>query len=156
MPLTLPKTILVATDLSACAEKAVSFAILLAKKLDAQLWLIHAWQYPFVDCEPGIALPGEVFTIVEKRHRAAFEAALVAAQQELPFAQGKTDQGDAREVIMETAAAISADLIIVGTHGRRGLNRALMGSVAEHVVRHASCPVLSISEHDKTQAAARI
>jgi nucleotide-binding universal stress UspA family protein len=76
---------------------------------------VHAWQYPVIDWEPGVALPGELFTIVEKKHRAAFEDALVAARRELPLAEGKVLQGDARDVIVETAVAVSADLIVVGT-----------------------------------------
>lgn len=52
--------------------------------------------------------------------------------------------GDARDIIVNTALEVGADLIIMGTHGRRGLRRALLGSVAESVLRHAPCPVLAI------------
>ena len=52
--------------------------------------------------------------------------------------------GDARDSINQTAKEIGADLIVMGTHGRRGVTRALLGSVAETVVRTAPCPVLTI------------
>jgi nucleotide-binding universal stress UspA family protein len=65
--------------------------------------------------------------------------------------------------IVEYAEAIHADVIVIGTHGRQGVSRLLIGSVAEHVVRHARCPVLVVrrNEHefilpDPVSVAARI
>jgi nucleotide-binding universal stress UspA family protein len=55
--------------------------------------------------------------------------------------------GDARDMIDEAAKELGADLIVMGTHGRRGFSRALLGSVAETVVRTAPCPVLTIRPH---------
>jgi nucleotide-binding universal stress UspA family protein len=55
--------------------------------------------------------------------------------------------GDARDVINQTAKEVGADLIVMGTHGRRGVTRALLGSVAETVVRSAPCPVLTVRVH---------
>jgi nucleotide-binding universal stress UspA family protein len=52
--------------------------------------------------------------------------------------------GDARDVICQTASEVEADLIVMGTHGRRGLSRALLGSVAEYVVRTSKIPVLTV------------
>jgi nucleotide-binding universal stress UspA family protein len=57
--------------------------------------------------------------------------------------------GDARDSIDQTAKEIGADLIVMGTHGRRGVSRALLGSVAETVVRTAPCPVLTIRMHEE-------
>jgi nucleotide-binding universal stress UspA family protein len=53
-------------------------------------------------------------------------------------------EGDAATVILQVATEIKCDLIVMGTHGRTGLSRLLMGSVAEQVVRNASCPVLTV------------
>ena len=55
--------------------------------------------------------------------------------------------GDARDVICQTAKEVHADLIVMGTHGRRGVTRALLGSVTENVVRQAPCPVLTVRPH---------
>jgi universal stress protein A len=71
--------------------------------------------------------------------------------------------GSPANTIVEYARSIHADVIVVGTHGRDGMSRLLMGSVAEHVVRHAPCPVLVVrrNEHefvlpDPVSVAARI
>ena len=65
--------------------------------------------------------------------------------------------GDARDVINQTAKELGIDLIVMGTHGRRGLTRALLGSVAETVVRSAPCAVLTVrlsddADRDRTAA----
>jgi nucleotide-binding universal stress UspA family protein len=61
----------------------------------------------------------------------------------------RVEVGDAREVIDNVAEKIGADLIAMGTHGRRGVKRMLLGSVAESVVRSAPCPVLTIRPSDR-------
>ncbi len=61
---------------------------------------------------------------------------------------GHLGLGEPRHEILQMAAGIQADLILVGTHGRKGLNRLLLGSVAEQIVRRASCPVLVVREKD--------
>lgn len=60
--------------------------------------------------------------------------------------------GDAAKVIVQTASDLSADVVIVGTHGRTGVQRVMMGSTAESVVRHAGCPVLVVraKSHEHT------
>ena len=58
----------------------------------------------------------------------------------------RLEVGDARDVIDRAAEAIHADLIVMGTHGRRGVRRVLLGSVAESVVRSACCPVLTVRQ----------
>ena len=52
--------------------------------------------------------------------------------------------GDARDMILQVAKEVHADSIVIGTHGRRGISRALLGSVAEAIVRTAPCPVLTV------------
>jgi nucleotide-binding universal stress UspA family protein len=58
---------------------------------------------------------------------------------------------DAGEAIVLRAARMHADLVVMGTHGRSPLARAMLGSVADHVVRHASCPVLTVRHTDATK-----
>jgi nucleotide-binding universal stress UspA family protein len=58
-------------------------------------------------------------------------------------------QGDPREMLIEEARSERADLVVVGSHGRTGLDRLLMGSVASHVVTHAPCSVLVVKEAGK-------
>lgn len=64
------------------------------------------------------------------------------------------ETGDATSAITSTAEKLGCDLIVMGTHGRTGVSRFLLGSIAEMVVRKAPCPVLTIHTHDKAEAAA--
>jgi nucleotide-binding universal stress UspA family protein len=66
--------------------------------------------------------------------------------------RGITRQGETWRVIAETAEELGAGLVVMGTHGRRGLPRAILGSVAEKVVRTAPCPVLTVHGGDTTHA----
>jgi nucleotide-binding universal stress UspA family protein len=59
---------------------------------------------------------------------------------------GRVEQGDPREVLVNTAYTEGADLMVVGSHGRTGLPKMLMGSVASHVVTHAPCTVLVVKQ----------
>jgi nucleotide-binding universal stress UspA family protein len=61
-----------------------------------------------------------------------------------PIASVELQTGDPRTLIVDTAAQLHSDLIIMGTHGRRGVSRLLIGSVAEQVARTAPCPVLLV------------
>ena len=64
--------------------------------------------------------------------------------------------GDAAKVIVQTASDLEADVVIVGTHGRTGVQRVMMGSTAESVVRHAGCPVLVVRHKSHENAAPEI
>ncbi len=69
---------------------------------------------------------------------------LIAARPQAMFAPPTVRVGDPRDVIDAVATELHADLIIMGTHGRRGLSRLVLGSVAEAVVRSAPCSVLTV------------
>ena len=64
-----------------------------------------------------------------------------------PIGKAILKTGDARVMINETAQELGADLIVMATHGRHGISRALLGSIAESVVRSAPCAVLTIRDH---------
>lgn len=141
----LPKVILVPTDLSETAEEAVDYACELARTLGAKLHLLHVIAVPVVGVpELGLALTSTMIDTMVADNQAALDrlAAKKAAQADIAPTILRT--GDARDVINQTAKEIGADLIVVGTHGRRGVTRVLLGSVAENVVRTAPCPVLTV------------
>ena len=142
----LPKVILVTTDFSPCAEEAVRYAIELAKLVDARLHLLHCWQVPLVAAgsDVGGVFTAEVYEQLATTARSNLEVAAAKARAEFPALETKLLQCDARDGIVREANTLKADLIVVGTHGRRGLPRILLGSVAEYVVRHASCTVLTV------------
>ncbi len=99
-----------------------------------------------------IALPPSVgpgTTAALEQGRAELEqAGSVAARSFAHTIVGHLTIGDPAREILQVAARLKADLVMVGTHGRTGLKRMIVGSVAEHVVRRASCPVLVVREKD--------
>lgn len=139
----LPKTILVATDFSETSDAAVAYAVALAEKLGAKLYLINTIGIPAYGVpELGVAVTASMIDSIVRGNQDALDK---LAKQYAPLKiETVLRTGDPRDLIVSTAADIGADLIVMGTHGRRGVSRALLGSVAEGVLRHAHCPVLTI------------
>ena len=140
------RTILVPTDFSQCSLAGTEYAAFLAKKLNATLRLFHAMypytNYVFVD-RAGVRLSG-LAEAVEETARQEMDAL-----KQMDFLRGltvKTDllPGLAVDEICAAAGEPDVDLIVTSTHGRTGLKHALIGSVAEHVVRYAGRPVLVV------------
>jgi nucleotide-binding universal stress UspA family protein len=140
-----PASILVATDFSPPAEHALEYACVLASKLDATIHLVSVVGVPALAVpELGAAMAASVIdTMIDDNQNALDRLA------DQCRARGKVGEvllrtGDARDMICHTATELKADLIVLGTHGRRGLSRALLGSVAEYVVRTSNVPVLTV------------
>ena len=139
----LPRTILVPTDFSESAEYALDYAVQLADKLDGRILLLNAIGVPALGVpELGLAVSSTMMESLVKTHSAALDT--LAASKRPAKIETLLRSGDARDVIVLAAKELDADLIVMGTHGRRGVSRALLGSVAEGVVRTAPCPVLTI------------
>ncbi|MBA3821953.1 MAG: universal stress protein [Deltaproteobacteria bacterium] len=144
----LPKNILVPTDLSAGAEAALDYACELATQLGAQIHLVNVVGIPALGLpELGVALTSTVIDSLIADNQTAIEALANSKRGSANIGQVLLRTGDARDVINQTALEVGADLIVMGTHGRRGVTRALLGSVAETVVRSAPCPVLTVRTH---------
>jgi nucleotide-binding universal stress UspA family protein len=141
--------ILVPTDFSAHSERALRYAAALAARVGASLDVLHVVEDPFasgawnseIAAIPNVReLRQNLLDDAErrlKRSRTAAEAADVTLTT-------TARMGRPAQMIVDYAAAENADLIVMGTHGRTGLKHALMGSVAERVVQHAPCPVLTL------------
>jgi universal stress protein A len=154
----LPKVILVPTDLSESAEEALDYACELARTLGAKLHLLNVIAVPVVGVpELGMALTSTMIDTMIKDNQSALDQLAARKAHLADIAPTLLRTGDARDVINQTAKEIGADLIVVGTHGRRGVTRVLLGSVAETVVRTAPCPVLTVRmekhEDSKSDAA---
>lgn len=144
--------ILCPTDFSAEAEHALRYAALLADAFDARITVLHVWQLPdhirpdlSVAIEEGAAHRGESFaeyTEREARRRAETLLASLAPAIKLRT-RCQIVPGNPAKVITEQAQALQCDLIVMGTHGWTAMKHFVLGSVAEKVVRHASCPVLT-------------
>ena len=136
------EAVLLATDLSATSSPAEVEAMRLAAGLHARLIAVSV-------IDPGsLRLPGGRFRarvdqVRDEREMAA--QALVARAHDLGVPTAfLVWEGDPGEAIIDAATAEHADLIVLGTHGRRGVNRSLFGSVSDHVVRNAPCPVVVV------------
>ncbi len=141
----LPKNILVPTDLSEGAEEALDYAIELAAKLGAQIHVLNVVGIPALGIpELGLAMAAATIDTVVVENQRALDELAARKSGTVTFGQVMLRTGDAKNTILQAAQEVGADLIVMGTHGRRGVKRALLGSIAEVVVRTASCPVLTV------------
>lgn len=148
-----PKQILVPTDFSAPAWSALEDASAIAETYGASLDVIHVWDIPTFAVPgdiAGYALPNTLIDAVSAQSHNMMEELLNQARAKgVAIRKASVVPGNAGRGIVEFAALGSYDLIVVGSHGRTGLARAMLGSVAERVVRHAPCPVLVVTgKHD--------
>jgi universal stress protein A len=140
-----PHQILVATDFSAAGQQAVDYAVALAAKLGAKVNLLHAYAVPqWVVGEFAPTLPPNIEQEIVESAQGAMHKAAAGAKASGCLGQLLIRRGDPRAVIVEVCTELHCDLVVMGTHGRRGVSRLLMGSVAESVVRTAPCPVLTV------------
>ena len=142
-----PKTILVPTDFSEAAGVALDYAVELAAKLGAAVHVVHAFELPLVGFPDGtMTISAEMASrIIDAAQKALDELAKKHASRNIEL-HTFLEQADPRDAVLSAAKKVGADLIVMGTHGRRGIARALIGSVAESVVRTSSIPVLTLRE----------
>lgn len=150
------RKILVPIDFSDCSIAGLTFARALSKQFDSKLILLNAvplqyaiasdeyarYDYPLLLKQGEKAAEKQMHDLIRKT---AWEG--IAVQSSLQI-------GHAGEQICAHAESHGADLIVTSTHGRTGLRHILIGSTAEYVVRHASCPVLVVPSHERTTPAA--
>ncbi len=149
--MTLPKTILVPTDFGPSSDHAIAYTVDLARAVGAQIVILHAWEIPMLGFPDGAYIASaELATRVLESAQHGLDAAMkLVADKGVP-ARGLLKQGATWQTIIETAKEVEAGMIVMGTHGRHGLPRALLGSVAEKVVRTAHTPVLTLHVDDRT------
>jgi nucleotide-binding universal stress UspA family protein len=133
-------------DFSEPSREVLRMAVALAQRYQAELLLFHAYPLPGYTLPEGSVVPSsnmlqelaaETDTQLARWQKEAetLGASRVTAAQSI---------GDPAVEIVEFARTAGADLLVIGTHGRTGLRHAILGSVAERVVRHSPCPVLTI------------
>jgi nucleotide-binding universal stress UspA family protein len=137
--------LLVPTDFSEYGDAAVEYAVKLARSLDATVHLLHVVTVPVSGVgEMGVVNTSAYAQIAHRDAQASLELIATRLRDRVELAPVRVESGDAREIIDLVAEQIGADMIVMGTHGRRGLSRWFMGSVAESVVRTAPCPVVTV------------
>lgn len=147
------KNVLVPTDFGPCSTKALEYARSIAHAFGARLHVVHVVEPPAADFAP----PGTVPPVAPDRaaERRLLEESATPDDRETLRAKLTCVEFTAPvDAIVDYARQRHIDLIVVGTHGRRGLSRALMGSVAEQVVRTAPCPVFTVHEDGRDFLAA--
>lgn len=130
--------IVAAVDFGVASTRAVATAIDLARTLHAQLTLLHTVE------PPPYPYPIAAEESVRSRLRQSLDDIVAAAQRTGVEARGLLAEGPAWREIVRVASALHANLLVLGTHGRRGFSRVILGSTAEKVVRASNVPVLTV------------
>ena len=141
--MSLIKRVLFATDFSACADRAMGYALTMASAWKAELCVMTVLElYPGMDPDYTVnKMYLDHLRAEASRQLAAVEARAKAAGQPVTL---RIETGIPSQAVQAVAQNIGADLLVVGTHGRTGLDHVLIGSTAERVVRMAPCPVLAV------------
>ena len=135
--------ILVPVDFGEASEHAIDLALAIGGRFDALVTLLHvSWMPPYYYSaySEGLAFPLEE---METKAKKLLDDTLAKARGRYSRVETKMLPGEPWEKILEAAKDSKADLIVMGTHGRRGVARIFLGSVAEKVVRHSTIPVLT-------------
>ena len=147
------RRILYPTDFSETAEQALQHALFLAEQFEAELHMLHAVVLHAGDSPDGerkFPEPPDIlhhlFEIADSEMARLLEK---TSAKTFTLREAKVRGFAAGEVILEYAANHDVDLIVMGTHGRRGPARVFLGSVAQEIVRHANCPVLTLRRTDE-------
>lgn len=140
------KNILVPIDYSVGGDAAIAYAVSLAKEHDAEIHLVHVYEQPFAYVDAGFSgtpVPVEVPPADLEAEEARLDR--VSLPEGVRFRR-KFIIGSPADDLVDYAKDNQIDLVVMGTHGRTGLTRLLMGSVAEGVMRRSPCPVLTIKQ----------
>jgi len=136
------KHILVPTDFSEPSARALAAAVELARAFDARLTLLHVWSVPNAGYAEALAWPIEA---MEAAARRALDDALASTSKSYAKTDATLREGIEWKQVLAVVDELGIDLVVMGTHGRRGLPRLVLGSVAEKVVRLCPAPVLTVA-----------
>jgi nucleotide-binding universal stress UspA family protein len=138
------KHILVPTDFGKSSARALDLAVDLATIFDAELTLLHVWEFPTYAYMDAAAMTPDYATPIAQAAEVELTKTLNAIKVRVPRAKARLSMGVPWQGVIAALEELKPDLIVMGTHGRRGLSHALLGSVAEKVVRLAPIPVLTV------------
>ena len=138
------KTLLVPVDFSDTSEAALEYAVNLGEKLGARLVVMHAYELPVYGFPDGaLVASAEIATRIMTGAQTGLQS-MVERYKGRVRIDAVVRQGVPWEEVRAVGEEVGADMIVIGTHGRQGLARALIGSVAEKIIRTATRPVLAI------------
>ena len=141
------RTIVVASDFSKASRRAFATAVKTAKQNGATLTIVHVL-IPFVPIGPDQFVGPETWTEIEKSAHdwAARKLEALAARAKAAGVRAKVllAEGQPAKEVTRIARKLHADLLVVGTHGRTGFTKLLLGSIASQVVASSRCPVMAV------------
>lgn len=137
--------IMVATDFSPTSKEALEYGRMLAERVGASLHLLHVCEQPAMAAAWSEGYSMTITDLQEALKKVATDriASLIVPSWTVPVTT-EVVCGLPAQMIVEVARARGVSLIVMGTHGYSGINHLLLGSIAERVVRTASCPVLTV------------
>ena len=138
------KHILVATDFGESSMHALNVALEIAQKFESTLTLAHIWEVPAYSFEISTNAPNELWRRIEQDAQGQLDAWSAALRLRWPKSDAVLRSGNPWQEVLAGAEVAHAELIVVGTHGRHGVARVLLGSVAERIVRFSKVPVLTV------------
>ena len=142
------KQIICPVDLSESSVRAFAHAVALARWYDAQLTVLHVVPtFDPVQVRGDLTDPLRVVTPLPREQVVEEMRRSLDLPRLSPRARTVAEAGDPQATIIDQAISTRADLIVIGTHGRRGFKRLLLGSVTESILREAPCPVLTVPPH---------
>lgn len=150
------QTLLFATDFSTCSDQTLTHAVTLAEQFDAELHILHAVVVPggepLDDRQPSDEEKAWIERLDEETRERLRAVAVRAEASPAAFRLVRRVGFRPGPVILDYAEEIAADLIVLGTHGRRGPGRWFLGSTAEEVLRHSTRGVLTVRELEGADA----
>jgi universal stress protein A len=137
------KRILAPVDFDPSSLKALELAAKIAKQSDGTIFILH-----IVPVDMDVSGMPQYVDLIKRQESLDRDKLTALAKQHLAEAKWEIldEMGEPADVIAQVATQMSADLIVMVTHGRRGLARLVEGSIAEKVLRHAPCPVLAVRQ----------
>ncbi len=149
--------ILVPVDGSATSKSGLREAIALAKLTGGRIKLLHVFEMPVlgIGSEAALMRGEDIYNVARDAGQAVLSAAAASVSAAgVEVEQRLVDSGGKRlcDHVAESARSWSASLIVLGSHGRRGLQRVLLGSDAEQILRHAPVPVLLVHDVERRVA----
>jgi nucleotide-binding universal stress UspA family protein len=138
------KSILVPVDFGEASQHALEVAVDLAKQYRGSVTLVHTWEVP-VYAYSGMEFAAvDLLTPIQEAAQQRLDEMLTEVKKTIPDAKAILKRGAPWREILATIEETRPDLVVMGTHGRRGVGRVVLGSVAEKVVRTSPAPVMTI------------
>jgi nucleotide-binding universal stress UspA family protein len=140
------KHLLVPVDFGEPSQRALAAGVDLARRFGSQLTLVHVCEIPAYVYGGMTYATADLIGPIEEAARETLDKALRGVKDKLPATTGILRRGPAAMEILGVISELRVDLVVIGTHGHKGLKHAFLGSVAERIVRLSPVPVLTMHE----------